>query len=97
MRAITDFCLKVVEKFARLNNKKLNEDVYVKATVSNEQEKNDNSRKVTIKKRVKGSQLSLIKNIFINCRKKMMVIKFLRIKNRIIQHVIYLKPKVSET
>ena len=51
MRALTDFCLKVVEKFARLNNKKLNEDVYVKATVSNEQEKNDNSRKVTIKKR----------------------------------------------
>ena len=86
-----------MEKFTRLNNKKLNEDIYVKATVYDEQEKNANSKEVIIRNRVKGSQYNLTKITLIKCRKKMMVIKFLRIKNKITQHLIYLKPKASET
>ena len=38
--------LKVIEKFARLNKKKVDEALYIKATVHTEKEKNNNDVKV---------------------------------------------------
>ena len=38
---------KVVKKFARLNKKNIDEDIFVKATVNTEQETNNNNKEVT--------------------------------------------------
>ena len=49
---IQNFCyinnFKVVKKFARLNKKNIDEDIFVKATVNTEEETNNNNEEVIV-------------------------------------------------